>query len=556
MNWYQDKMYTNSFSSGLSTHKLAVWAFLLVLLYLGINLVGMNRTLIPDEIRPLLLAAKPLNEQLDFARGDIIHPPLSYMIHRGWLQIFGHTDAAAKASALLMGSATIVLFTFLAGRVTKHWRLLALLFCTPYFRIGSAVNLVRMYGLLLFFTVVAILLWDRWRKKSSNYRLAAWVFVMTLAVYTHASALLLLPAFVAVNWVYGPRRWAFTAAAAVPIVSLIPWGMAVHSDFLERGIEANVVAIFDNPTRVLLRFPFLFLSGENPGGANLVPPFHQFGLQRALKAAAVMVNLSLLVIALPTIRQHWPPRRDGNESMFWFLTAVLLCGVPVAVLYGFSLVILPVLNARYLLIALPAYWMLLVLLAELGGRANRLILVGIILSWVLVSASLTLVQHLEQSRARQGTQMVAAEASASDMILVDSHWPLGWQIYWEWTRRLGQGGRVEILWSQMPDWTRNNPPGTRLFELDIGESERVWFFHDGDSALGPVTEYLTSKGFEVDQYHGANYAYLTVFIKNTSDNVSDSGYINLFGNQPGVSMSLNETRQCKFTSSQKISEYT
>ncbi|MHC4594278.1 MAG: hypothetical protein ACYS19_04960, partial [Planctomycetota bacterium] len=108
---------------------------------------------------------------------------------------------------------------------------------------------------------------------------------MTMAVYTHGSGLLLLPAFVIINWIYGSRCLTFTAAAAIPVFALIPWVIVCLPEYLSRGIEANVMTIYSDPSRVLAKLPFHFLSGEDPGGASLVPPLHKVGFQKELKVA-------------------------------------------------------------------------------------------------------------------------------------------------------------------------------------------------------------------------------------------------------------------------------
>jgi hypothetical protein len=489
------------------------WACFQVLLYGIVGFIGWNRTLIPDEIRPLLLAAKPLKEQLEFARLDLVQTPLSYLFQRLWLNIFGHTDGAAKASALLIGSLTLVLFTYLASQITPHWRLTTFLFSVPYLRIGSAVNLVRMYGLLLLLTVVAILIWEQWRKQPHTSRLMAWALVMTLMAYTHGSGLLLLPAFVLINWLYGPRRWTFTIAAAIPCLALLPWIAYVFPVYQSRGIEANVIAIRKNPTIVLGELPFFFLSGEDPGGGTPLPPLHAQALRPTLKIAAGVLHLMLLFLAGRKIYQLWSLPRRGEDMARWFWISVLLCGTPITLLYGFSLGLTPVLHARYVLVGLTGYWSLLVFLGYFNGRASKMILIGIFLPWVLASILLTLKQNMTPSPARQGTLLVAREMRDSDLILCDKHMPLGWQVYWEWTRRLGRSGHVEILPSRMATWLQSILPWKELDRLDLEGVDRIWFFYSGPRFVASVTEFLGARGFVLDKQYNGTFPFLLVFKK-------------------------------------------
>src|SRR5712692_6752669 len=122
------------------------WACLLVAAYLLVGLLTWKRTLIPDEIRALLLAAGPVEKELEYVRKDAVHPPLSFLLDRWWLGAFGQTDSAAKALPLVLNIPTLFLLTWVASRMTSQWRLASFLFAAPFLRAGSAVNLVRMYG--------------------------------------------------------------------------------------------------------------------------------------------------------------------------------------------------------------------------------------------------------------------------------------------------------------------------------------------------------------------------------------------------------------------------
>jgi hypothetical protein len=357
-----------------------------------------------------------------------------------------------------------------------------------------------------------------------------WIVVMTMAVYTHGSGLLLLPAFVIINWIYGSRCLTFTAAAAIPVFALIPWVIVCLPEYLSRGIEANVMTIYSDPSRVLAKLPFHFLSGEDPGGASLVPPLHKVGFQRELKVAAALLHLSLLVIASPKIHRIWPLRGNDDVTARWFWTAILLCGIPIVVLYLYSQIFLPVLNPRYVLIALPAYWVLLVLLGEFGGRVNRTILVAIVLPWILTSAGLTLLQHLTPPPVHQCAKLVAKSIRDSELILVDRHMPLGWQFYWEWTRRLKRKGNITILWSEMPEWLRNNPPGVHIESLNLDDVDRVWFFYLNKfkfqkRTVHEVTEYLQAQEFIIEDQFSVGLSYLTLFKRTDKNSFLPRGFL-------------------------------
>lgn len=472
-----------------------VWAGLLVALYIAIGLVGWNRTLIPDEIRPLLLADNPLDEELEFIRSDLLHTPLSFMVQRMWLNVFGHTDTAAKSLALLLNVPTLIIFTWLARKLTTHWRLTAFLFSTPFLRIGSAVNLVRMYGLLLLLVVIALVVWELWRRKPTNIRLAAWAAVMTLTVYTHGTGLLLLPVFVLMNWFFGSRSWLFTAVALVPCAVLLVWIAYVFPVYQSQGISENMNAIQRDLFTSIGQIPFFLLSGEDAGGGSPMLWLHNLNLRIPLVLAACLAHVALVVLAWPGIRHFL--KNDLDHSGRSLCIGALTFGIPITLLAAFSILVAPVLQTRYVLLGLPGYWLMIVLLGHLGGCGGRLVLKGVVLPWVLVSIGLVLAQNWNPSPTLKAAVVLAGELRDSDLILCDEHMPLGWQFYWEWTHRLGEDpARLETLPTEMPRYLTKIPPlGKPVGQLDLTTIQRIWFLYSHPRSTKPVSEFLLTKGF-------------------------------------------------------------
>ncbi len=386
------------------------WAGLLLILYLAVGLVGFRRALITTEIWALYYAGQPWTELWQAIRYDMVHPPLIYLLERGWMHLFGQTDSAVKALALVINIPTLILFPWLASRVTRHWRLASFLFAGTYLSVGSTPNQMRMYGLGLLLAVTAMLLWEWWRKEPGAGKLIAWAFVMLLLVYTHFFGLLLLAAFFAVNWLFGPRRRQFAAATFAIGVAYLPWLAYVLPVYLRDGLRTKVPWVNVFPHRALSQLPSAFL-GYLYGPELRVIPW----------MAALLVHLALFLLAWRTVRKFWPPSRDLKESGRWFWTAALLAGVPILLLYGFAVLVTPVFNARFVLGILPAYWLLVVLLGDFGGRAGRAILYAVVLPWVLVSVGVTMAQSLQPSPARQATTFLNREYRDTDLILCDGH---------------------------------------------------------------------------------------------------------------------------------------
>jgi len=471
------------------------WAAFLVALYMAVGIGGWQRTLIPDEIRPLILAGRPLSEQMEYIRQDLIHPPLSFLLDRWWVLAFGDTDRAVKTLALVQNLATLVLFTALASRITERWRLASFLFVVPFLRVGSSVNLVRMYGPLLLWSVAALWLWESWREKPTLIRLAAWTTAVSLALYTHISGFALLAVFFVVNWIYGPRRWAFTVATALAALSFLPWVFYVAPVFLARGIEANVAAIRKAPTFALLQVPFYFLSGEEPGASSPESLLHTSGLREPLKVAAVLLHLALVFLAGRKLLSLGLPRRNDPEAKRWLWVCAILVVLPVVCLYAFSVLRTPIIHPRYLLVTLPAYWLLIVMLGILAGRPGRILLFALFLPWTLASVGSALVAQAKPSPARVGTLYIQSVWRDSDLILCERPMPMGYQVYWEWTRRLRHPGRFEVLTANGLAYAKEILPGKKLAEIQLAGVERVWFFWGPTRDPLRVSAYLQDQGF-------------------------------------------------------------
>lgn len=495
------------------------WAGLLLILYLAVGLVGFRRALITTEIWALYYAGQPWTELWQAIRYDMVHPPLIYLLERGWMYLFGQTDSAVKALALVINIPTLILFPWLASRVTRHWRLASFLFAGTYLSVGSAPNQMRMYGLGLLLAVTAMLLWEWWRKEPGAGKLIAWAFVMLLLVYTHFFGLLLLAAFFAVNWLFGPRRRQFAAATFAIGVAYLPWLAYVLPVYLQDGLRTKVPWVNVFPHRALAQLPSAFL-GYLYGPELRVIPW----------MAALLVHLALFLLAWRTVRKFWPPSRDLKESGRWFWTAALLAGVPILLLYGFAVVVTPVFNARFVLGILPAYWLLVVLLGDFGGRAGRAILYAVVLPWVLVSVGVTMAQSLQPSPARQATTFLNREYRDTDLILCDGL-DCGNQVYWEWTRRLGRSGRIEVLRFGSTAWRLSVLPQKKLGQLDLSQVGRVWFLHSDRKAADTVPGFLAARGFAPAETLAEDIPGLQVFVRASpapgadakSDNAASSG---------------------------------
>jgi hypothetical protein len=361
---------------------------------------------------------------------------LIYVLERAWVGLFGLSDFTAKSLPFLVNLLSICLFPLLALRVTPRWRLASLLFLTVYLHVYAAPNLARMYGLLLLLTIASILAWDQWRSRPTFGRLATWAAIMSLAVMTHYFGSLLLASFVLLEWWKGEKPKALTIASIIPASLFCAWAFYVYPGYAEHGLTTNLRWVEPSLVRAMSIVPFHFLttvpSGVNPVHADW---WAALPAMRLLVAGAIAVPSVLAALAFAssrTVRVHSD----------WLAPLAVLGCAPALMLAGVSLLIGPAFDSRFLLGLLPVYWLLIVLLADLGGKPGRILLMSVILPVALASVVLPLRHDLAESPLRSAVTLIADDRKSGDIVVADNQ--TGAQAYWE-LRRGGTNMRIVII---------------------------------------------------------------------------------------------------------------
>jgi hypothetical protein len=491
------------------------WAALLAGLYLLSASLARHRLLINTEVWALYHAGRPLFEQLAAVREDLVHPPLFYLLERAWLRIFGATDGSAKLLPVLVNIPALFLFTWLARRVTSRWRVASLLFAGAYLAPGQTLTLVRMYGLVILWVLVALVLWDEWRKQPGGLALTLWAAAVTLLVYTHYSGLLIVAGFLAVNWLFGPRRLLFSAACAVPLAAFLPWAAFEFPVYEARGLETNLWWV-----RMLLAEPY---KGLGLMMYEFLGPMPVEGRWRYLFAAcAGALHIVLLVFAARSLGRLWPRRRDAEEAdrRFWILA--VFAGVPVVALLVFSMAATPALAPRFLIGILPAYWLLVVRLAELGGRRGLRWLYGAIVPWVLVADTSAVIRNLKPPALRAQIELAAQQISSGDAVVCLDELcnPIYWELRHRWglrvpieaprptltpelsvheRRALEQGERLSVV------------PYRDIGQIDFQAARRIFVFHQGAAPDPAVAAELERRGFRLQRREASGPHRLSIY---------------------------------------------
>jgi len=440
---------------------IALWAALMAFVYLAFCWLAWDRTMLPDEIWALTHAERSWPEQIASIRADLVHPPLFYLLERAWIGIFGFSDFTAKLLPVLINLVAISLFPVLACRITKGWRIASVLFLTIYLHVFSTPNLVRMYGLVLLLTLASMWAWDRWRLRPTGGRLLTWTMIMSFAVMTHYFGALLLATYVLLAWGIAPKPKAIALASIVPALLFCAWVAYVFPIYAAHGLKANLGWVQPSLFLAMTVVPFHFLttipSGTNPIHADW---WDALPARQLLLAAAMAVHVALVALAF------WR-KSLARTQRDWLVTLFAIACAPALMLAVASRIVGPAFDSRFLVGALPAYWLLIALLSDLGGRPGAMLLRAVIAPAALLAVILPLSHDLFESPLRQAVTHIVEEYKPGDIVMSDNN---GTQAYWE-LRRAG----LTLPWAFVPTMSHYS-----WLAAPATIPDRAWVFCRGD----------------------------------------------------------------------------
>jgi hypothetical protein len=483
-----------------------VWGLSLVASYLVFAMLAWDKSPNWDELWLLGNTLRPMSEQLEAIRRDMAHPPLVYLVFRGWLQLFGHTEAAVKGLIVLVNSACLFLFSWLAHEITRHWRLATILFSCIYFQIGSVPNLSRAYGIVLLCTVAAVMLWREWSGSGHLKWLVGWTLVMTVSVYANYFGFLLLAAFLLVTLLQGPNRKAFIVASLVPALMILPWVAYVLAVYEPTG---NLVPpslqwitrheLHQGLTDLPVAFQTYIEAGSDPFADPV--PIMQPEIWQLLKYAVWILCLLFVVLIVWNRKNFTFGPDDSDAGARWFWRLFLIAGVPVAALLLVSLLLAPMMHPRFLTGILPVYWLVYALIIQLTGRPGRLLGYFALVPLVLSTSVVVTANNLDRSGIRARVQEVADDFRDRDAVLSDS--AIGAHVFWEWRGvqhrtepvivvRAGEVGHIPYRERRR----QNVVPYHNLEDIPLGNIRRVWYFYSNLKESQKAERYFSNLGFQ------------------------------------------------------------
>lgn len=461
-----------------------------------------------------------------FVAADLIHPPLFYALLKLWVSLGGESIWWLRLFPVAASVAALVPLLLLArelklGAAATH---VALLFAAANGYLIKYAQEVRMYGLLLLFTLTSLWLFARLLNKEGRARalLFALFFVNLLLVYTHYYGWLVVACEAAFLALRERRRLGHFMLTNVGLaVAYVPWVWAcLRASGTGGGLAQNIGWIARPGLRDLFELFALFNQPFYFRQSSADPLFARFGALLGL----LFVGLPVGALLLERL-QRKEEGGDGETRAVEFL--LLFTALPVALAFVASYV-LPqsIWGTRHLIVASGPYALLsglaLARLRPAWWRAAALLLVG---CWALLAGAFSLArsQPAHVWCAWEGLAASAAKdaTSAGDVYAFEDL-----VAYHLWFALSGDGRFRVVSVKGAPGLTEDPAyflprdfEGVARARADALQGERFWAaFRDTDwNESRPPLKLIIERGYRAERVYETaaqgQRAFLVLFVR-------------------------------------------
>lgn len=357
----------------LSAALVLLLGLLLRVLYL------MHESVSGDEAFSITLTLEPLAQEMHKLVLDVVHPPLHYLVLRGWLKLFGFGLLQARILSVIFGTLAIVFLYLLAEYLfdRRTALLAALLMGTSQLAIMFSQE-ARPYAQMHFLSLLSAYLFLRAFREGRALYWWSFVGASTVMLYTNYFGVFLIAALLVVAVVYRQRSqlrlwWVFAGAVA---------GLVLYSPWLTSGVAHEAI----KPGRVtggtaeysavhwwtFLSILNSFNNGK-PAGLRSDSPWWAFVVGGLLFTLPLLLLLKKLLATEPQSAAADRDREDIVITAILFLLPIcliLLCGKAAHIPY----------NVRYVSFCAAFYYVLVArAILEIPLSAARWALVALIL---------------------------------------------------------------------------------------------------------------------------------------------------------------------------------
>jgi len=282
-----------------------------------------------DEAFSVFVAKSQWRELFRQVVIDRVHPPLFYMLLKLWIGVIGASLARLRLFSVLFSVLTLIpLWNCMKQvRLSMELRIALLLAiaCNPFLIFYSQE--VRMYSLLCFLSVWSLDLYLKQKSGAPSVR-ALWAVVNLTLVMVHVAGVAVVGCELA-HAALARREFRNRFVACLPaLIAFTSWVIAVR--------------IFSPaPARVLHNVEWI---------ARLTPTIEWKTISHLLGS-----SLGALVLNVPVALAIWANRKlDRRYATLFFLLSVVV----IASVFTVSVIVKPVWQERYLIVAVIPYYLL------------------------------------------------------------------------------------------------------------------------------------------------------------------------------------------------------
>ncbi|MCK6550891.1 glycosyltransferase family 39 protein [Myxococcota bacterium] len=316
---------------------------------------------------------------------------LYYVALHAWMKLFGESELAVRALSALSAAASIPVVYAVATRLfaRRVGVLAAVTLASSAFFVRYGQE-ARAYAMLALFVLATTWSFIALVERPSIARAAAWAVLSVLAVYVHFFALIVTGAQLAsLALVRGRRRLLRPAGVALVLALALALPAALYQPLTSGQVDWIAPVSLVDVARVVLSL----------AGGTVV--------------SLVVVGALALLSVLGAVRRL---RSDGVERWGFALALTAAWAVaPIVVPLIASLLLKPLLVARYAIIGLPAIAILVALGIDALGRTSRIVATIVVLA---VSAHAIHRWPVEGEDWRVVARVIADESRPSDGVVV------------------------------------------------------------------------------------------------------------------------------------------
>lgn len=410
-----------------------------------------------DEGSSLLLSEYAATDLWFHAAHDV-HPPLYFLLLRGWIEVFGDSIGSIRSMSAIPGAVVVGLGIWLTQQLsTRRAAVLAgiLLALLPTaVRYSQEVRMYSLLGVWLLGATLALVYWMR-QPERTRY-LAAYVVLMSAGFYTHYFTALC----VLVHWAYlglqppGQRlitRKAWWLANVTIVLLYLPWlpnllNLVQHVDQLKVGGDIG----WEEPVNLL----------------SLPSMIWQFLLQdEAIEVWPPLFWLFPLLLVAVVAMTAWHFRPARLLALFFLL--------PLLLVYGVSF-ISPVFIERYLTVYALGLPILIAL--AIDRLPSRLAWLGAALFVLVAGVELLGLKNTftvdEQDQFNVPVEFINRNYQEDDrIVLSDMLWYLSY-VYYDQT-----DAQLQLFTPPKPDGTSTRPNAYGFGTLVDQDGGRIYLDH-------------------------------------------------------------------------------